>query len=40
MIERPFQDAVGSLKMVAGNDYMIRADIMRAVGWGTSINEN
>jgi cellulose synthase/poly-beta-1,6-N-acetylglucosamine synthase-like glycosyltransferase len=40
MIERPFQDAVGSLKMVAGTAYMIRADILRAVGWGTSITED
>jgi cellulose synthase/poly-beta-1,6-N-acetylglucosamine synthase-like glycosyltransferase len=40
MIERPFQDAVGSLKMVAGTAYMIRADILRSVGWGTSITED
>jgi cellulose synthase/poly-beta-1,6-N-acetylglucosamine synthase-like glycosyltransferase len=40
MIERPFQDAIGSLKMVAGTAYMIRADILRQVGWGTSITED
>ena len=40
MIERPFQDAVGSLKMVAGTAYMIRADLLRAVGWGTSLTED
>jgi cellulose synthase/poly-beta-1,6-N-acetylglucosamine synthase-like glycosyltransferase len=40
MVERPFQDAVGSLKMVAGTAYMIRADILREVGWGTSITED
>src|SRR5260370_709609 len=40
MIERPFQDAVGSLKMIAGTAYMIRADILREVGWGTSLTED
>ena len=40
MVERPFQDAVGSLKMIAGTAYMIRADILRQVGWGTSITED
>ncbi len=40
MIERPFQDAIGSLKMVAGTAYMIRADVLRNVGWGTSITED
>ena len=40
MVERPFQDAVGSLKMVAGTSYMIRADLLREIGWGTSITED
>ena len=40
MIERPFQDAIGALKMVAGTAYMIRADVLREVGWGTSITED
>ncbi len=40
MIERPFQDAVGSLKMIAGTAYMIRADVLREVGWGTSLTED
>src|SRR5205809_775328 len=40
MIERPFQDAIGSLKMIAGTAYMIRADVVREVGWGTSITED
>ena len=40
MIERPFQDAIGSLKMIAGTAYMIRADLLRQVGWGTSITED
>jgi cellulose synthase/poly-beta-1,6-N-acetylglucosamine synthase-like glycosyltransferase len=40
MVERPFQDAVGSLKMVAGTAYMIRAELLREIGWGTSITED
>ena len=40
MIERPFQDAIGSLKMIAGTAYMIRADVLREAGWGTSITED
>jgi cellulose synthase/poly-beta-1,6-N-acetylglucosamine synthase-like glycosyltransferase len=40
MIERPFQDAIGSLKMIAGTAYMIRADVLRELGWGTSITED
>ncbi len=40
MVERPFQDAVGALKMVAGTAYMIRADVLRQVGWGTSLTED
>ena len=40
MIERPFQDAIGALKMIAGTAYMIRADVLRSVGWGTSITED
>jgi 1,2-diacylglycerol 3-beta-glucosyltransferase len=40
MIERPFQDAIGSLKMIAGTAYMIRADVLRQAGWGTSITED
>ncbi|HEY3194976.1 MAG TPA: glycosyltransferase family 2 protein [Candidatus Dormibacteraeota bacterium] len=40
MVERPFQDAVDALKMIAGTAYMIRADILREVGWGTSLTED
>jgi glycosyltransferase involved in cell wall biosynthesis len=40
MVERPFQDAIGSLKMIAGTAYMIRAEILREVGWGTSLTED
>jgi cellulose synthase/poly-beta-1,6-N-acetylglucosamine synthase-like glycosyltransferase len=40
MVERPFQDAIGSLKMIAGTAYMIRAEVLREVGWGTSLTED
>ena len=40
MVERPFQDAIGSLKMIAGTAYMIRADILKEVGGGTSLTED
>src|SRR5438105_8053508 len=40
MVERPFQDAVGALKMVAGTAYMLRADTHRQDGWGTSLTED
>jgi len=40
MIERPFQQALGGMKMVAGTAYMIRSDVLRKVGWGTSITED
>jgi hypothetical protein len=40
MIERPFQQALGAMKMVAGTAYMIRADVLRHIGWGTSITED
>src|SRR5205085_9979982 len=40
MIERPFQEHLGSLKMVAGTAYMIRADLLRQLGWGTSLTED
>jgi cellulose synthase/poly-beta-1,6-N-acetylglucosamine synthase-like glycosyltransferase len=40
MVERPFQEAIGSLKMVAGTAYMIRADVLRELGWGRSLTED
>ena len=40
MVERPFQEAAGSLKMIAGTAYMIRADILRQLGWGRSLTED
>jgi len=40
MVERPYQDITGAMKMIAGTAYMIRADVLRAMGWGTSITED
>ncbi|TMC83534.1 MAG: glycosyltransferase family 2 protein [Chloroflexi bacterium] len=40
MVERPFQESIGSLKMVAGTTYMIRASLLREFGWGRSLTED
>src|SRR5207302_7998608 len=40
MVERPYQEALVSLKMVAGTAYMIRADLLRQLGWGRSLTED
>ena len=40
MVERPFQQVVGSMRMVAGTAYMIRADVLRELGWGRSLTED
>src|SRR5579859_5050716 len=40
MVERPFQDMLGSLKMIAGTAYMIRAELLRELGWGRSLTED
>ncbi len=40
MVERPYQDICGAMKMIAGTAYMIRADVLREIGWGTSITED
>ncbi len=40
MVERPFQEFAGLLKMIAGTAYMIRADLLREVGWGHSLTED
>jgi cellulose synthase/poly-beta-1,6-N-acetylglucosamine synthase-like glycosyltransferase len=40
MVERPFQEFMGSLKMVAGTAFMIRADLLRELGWGRSLTED
>lgn len=40
MVERVYQDDVGAMKMVAGTAYMIRADLLRELGWGRSLTED
>ena len=40
MVERAFQETVGLMKMVAGTSYMIRAGVLREVGWGHSLTED
>src|SRR5216684_5425894 len=40
MVDRVFQEAMGSLKMVAGTAYMIRAGVLREIGWGHSLTED
>ncbi len=40
VIERPGQELLGSMKMISGSVFMIRADVLRKHGWGTSITED
>jgi 1,2-diacylglycerol 3-beta-glucosyltransferase len=40
MVERVYQDDLGTMKMIAGTAYMIRADLLRQLGWGTSLTED
>lgn len=40
MIERPAQQLFGSMKMISGSVYMIRADILRQYKWSNSITED
>ena len=40
MVDRTFQEVAGTLKMVAGSVYMIRADLLRKYGWSSSITED
>jgi glycosyltransferase involved in cell wall biosynthesis len=40
MVERPFQQVLGSMKMIAGTAYMIRAGLLRELGWGRSLTED
>ncbi|MDQ6711983.1 MAG: glycosyltransferase [Candidatus Dormibacteraeota bacterium] len=40
MVERPFQQILGSMKMIAGTAYMIRAGLLRELGWGRSLTED
>jgi len=40
VIERPGQELLGSMKMISGSVFMIRADVLRKHGWGISITED
>jgi cellulose synthase/poly-beta-1,6-N-acetylglucosamine synthase-like glycosyltransferase/CheY-like chemotaxis protein len=40
VVERPGQELTGGMKMISGSVFMIRADLLREVGWGTSITED
>jgi cellulose synthase/poly-beta-1,6-N-acetylglucosamine synthase-like glycosyltransferase/transposase-like protein len=40
VIERPGREILGLLKQVSGAVYMIRADLLKKIGWGTSITED
>jgi hypothetical protein len=40
MIERPAQEFFGSMKMISGSVYMIRADVLRQYRWSDSITED
>ncbi len=40
VIERPGREILGLLKQISGSVYMIRADLLKKFGWGTSITED
>ena len=40
VVERPGQELTGGMKMISGSVFMIRADLLRNLGWGTSITED
>ncbi len=40
LVERPFQEAVQALKMIAGTAYMVRAPLLQELGWGRSLTED
>ncbi|HUS52013.1 MAG TPA: glycosyltransferase, partial [Candidatus Bathyarchaeia archaeon] len=40
VIERPGREIMGMLKQISGSVYMIRADVLKEIGWGTSITED
>jgi len=40
VIERPGREILGLLKQISGSVYMIRADVLKKIGWGTSITED
>jgi cellulose synthase/poly-beta-1,6-N-acetylglucosamine synthase-like glycosyltransferase/ActR/RegA family two-component response regulator len=40
VVERSCQEFLGSMKMISGSVFMIRADVLKKVGWRTSITED
>lgn len=40
MVERVLEELTGALRMIAGTAYVIRAQPLRELGWGTSITED
>lgn len=40
VVERPGREILGLLKQISGSVYMIRADLLKKIGWGTSITED
>ncbi len=40
VLERAGQELFGTMKMISGSVYMIRADVLRTLGWSTSITED
>lgn len=40
VIERSGQEVLGAMKLIHGSVYMIRADVLKEFGWGTSITED
>mgnify|MGYP005840959709 CR=1 FL=1 len=40
VVERAGQELFGGMKMISGSVYMIRADVLRQLGWSTSITED
>jgi cellulose synthase/poly-beta-1,6-N-acetylglucosamine synthase-like glycosyltransferase len=40
VVERPGTEVLGSMKLIAGSVYMIRADLLKKYGWGKSITED
>ncbi len=40
VIERPGQEILGAMKLIHGSVYAIRSDLLKKIGWGTSITED
>lgn len=40
MIERTCQEVLGSMKMIAGSVFMVKANVLKKYGWSTSLTED